>query len=250
MAVRPGCRFPQTACGVGLAGAGGRCAGRRAGRMIGAGGCAPSWVSMPGRPSWCHTSTRTSVGHPEDLLAGHRDRMARRGVARASPWGLCGCRSSAAGPSLEFEAMLKVAFADLGSRDDLIARLTEIAELTLTIGATIAEQYLAGQGSFPDRLHISRPGLTVHARPPRRDPRRGPLGPDRGQRLARYPTSTRRGAGRIHPVPAHAAAVVIDDGQSRRCGGRTSRRPGSSAASAPDCSRAAWPWTTRGEDLR
>ena len=64
----------------------------------------------------------------------------------------------AAGPILEFEAMLKIAFADLGSRDDLVERLTEIAEdaeLKLAVGAAVAEQYLSGQGSFPDRLHVS-----------------------------------------------------------------------------------------------
>jgi len=64
----------------------------------------------------------------------------------------------AAGPSLEFEAMVKVAFADLGSRNALVERLTEIAEeaeLKLGVGAVIAEQYLAGHGSFPDRLHFS-----------------------------------------------------------------------------------------------
>ena len=64
----------------------------------------------------------------------------------------------AAGPSLEFEAMLKVAFADLGSRSDLVQRLTEIAddaELKLTVGAAISEQYLTGHGAFPDRLHVS-----------------------------------------------------------------------------------------------
>jgi PadR family transcriptional regulator AphA len=64
----------------------------------------------------------------------------------------------AAGPTLEFEAMLKVAFADLGSHRDLVARLTEIAEdaeLKLSLGAAVAEQYLTGHGAFPDRLHVS-----------------------------------------------------------------------------------------------
>ncbi len=64
----------------------------------------------------------------------------------------------AAGPTLEFEGMLKVAFADLGTRDDLLARLTEIAEdaeLRLSIGAEVARRYLSGEGAFPDRLHVS-----------------------------------------------------------------------------------------------
>ena len=62
------------------------------------------------------------------------------------------------GPTLEFEGMLKVAFADLGTRDDLLARLTDIAEdaeLRLALGAEVARRYLDGQGAFPDRLHVS-----------------------------------------------------------------------------------------------
>jgi len=42
------------------------------------------------------------------------------------------------------EGMLKIAFSDLGSRDDLLARLTDIveeAELKLAVGAAVAEQY-------------------------------------------------------------------------------------------------------------
>jgi DNA-binding PadR family transcriptional regulator len=62
------------------------------------------------------------------------------------------------GPTLEFEGMLKVAFADLGTRDDLLARLADIAEeaeVRLALGAEVARRYLDGQGAFPDRLHVS-----------------------------------------------------------------------------------------------
>ena len=46
----------------------------------------------------------------------------------------------------------------LGTHDDLLARLTDIAEdaeLRLARGAEVARRYLDGQGAFPDRLHVS-----------------------------------------------------------------------------------------------
>jgi len=64
----------------------------------------------------------------------------------------------ATGPVLEFEGMLKVSFGELGDRAALIARLTEIAEeaeAKVAIGDAVAEQYRSGNGSFPDRLHVS-----------------------------------------------------------------------------------------------
>ncbi len=64
----------------------------------------------------------------------------------------------AAGPVVEFEGMLKVSFADLGERDALVDRLREIAEdaeAKLAVGTAIAAQYIAGEGPFPDRLHVS-----------------------------------------------------------------------------------------------
>lgn len=66
-----------------------------------------------------------------------------------------------AGPVLEFEAMLKVSFADQGTVDGLLANIDAIiagAEARAAFGRALAEQYLGGQGPFPGRLGVS--GLT------------------------------------------------------------------------------------------
>ncbi|MGE3289238.1 MAG: PadR family transcriptional regulator [Pseudonocardia sp.] len=63
-----------------------------------------------------------------------------------------------AGPALEFEGMLKVAFAEHGRLEDLVRQLTRIArdaERMLATGDAVAGEYLAGRGAFPDRLHVS-----------------------------------------------------------------------------------------------
>lgn len=62
------------------------------------------------------------------------------------------------GPVLEFEALLKVAFADQGSKEGLIANLDAIiadAETRSAFGALLAEQYLSGAGPFAERLPVS-----------------------------------------------------------------------------------------------
>jgi PadR family transcriptional regulator AphA len=63
-----------------------------------------------------------------------------------------------AGPLLECEALVKIAYADLGSRDGLLANLTALIEDTtakLRFGEMIARQYLDGRGAFPQRLPVS-----------------------------------------------------------------------------------------------
>lgn len=63
-----------------------------------------------------------------------------------------------AGPLLECEALVKIAYADLGSRDGLLANLTALIEDTtakLHFGETIARQYLDGRGPFQQRLPVS-----------------------------------------------------------------------------------------------
>ncbi len=65
------------------------------------------------------------------------------------------------GPVLEFEAMLKVAFADQGTVGGLLANIDAIiadAEAKAVFGQALAEQYLSGGGPFPGRLAVS--GLT------------------------------------------------------------------------------------------
>lgn len=71
----------------------------------------------------------------------------------------------AAPRSTEFEAMLKVFFADAGSRDQLGATLraieTEAADKLAELRAVNA-QNLAGASRFPERLHLSVIALHLH----------------------------------------------------------------------------------------
>lgn len=61
-------------------------------------------------------------------------------------------------PVLEFEGLLKVLFADHGSRDDLVATLSSLRQQAaerMSTGAALAEEYLAGRGPFPERMHVN-----------------------------------------------------------------------------------------------
>jgi DNA-binding PadR family transcriptional regulator len=59
------------------------------------------------------------------------------------------------GMVIECEALVKIAYADQGSRDGLLANLTVLIEETtakLRFGEMIASSYLDGEGPFQDRL--------------------------------------------------------------------------------------------------
>jgi DNA-binding PadR family transcriptional regulator len=59
---------------------------------------------------------------------------------------------------LEFEAMLKVFFADQGSKAQLSSRIADIARATeheLDRAAAFDDEYLATGGPFPERLHLT-----------------------------------------------------------------------------------------------
>jgi len=63
-----------------------------------------------------------------------------------------------AGPVLECEALVKVAYADQGTRDGLLANLAALiddATAKLHFGEMIASAYLEGRGPFPERLPLS-----------------------------------------------------------------------------------------------
>jgi PadR family transcriptional regulator, regulatory protein AphA len=63
-----------------------------------------------------------------------------------------------AGPVLECEALVKVAYADQGTRDGLLANLTALiddATAKLHFGEMIATSYLEGRGPFQERLPLS-----------------------------------------------------------------------------------------------
>jgi PadR family transcriptional regulator AphA len=63
-----------------------------------------------------------------------------------------------AGPSLEFEQLLKIDFADSGSRDDILANLAATLEWVQRENAenlVAGRAYLAGRGSFPERAALN-----------------------------------------------------------------------------------------------
>jgi PadR family transcriptional regulator, regulatory protein AphA len=63
-----------------------------------------------------------------------------------------------AGPVLECEALVKIAYADQGTRDGLLANLAALIDDTtakLAFGQMIATSYLEGRGPFQERLPLS-----------------------------------------------------------------------------------------------
>jgi PadR family transcriptional regulator AphA len=62
------------------------------------------------------------------------------------------------GPVLECEALVKIAYADQGTRDGLLANLAALiddATAKLHFGEMIAQSYLHGRGPFQERLPFS-----------------------------------------------------------------------------------------------
>ncbi len=62
------------------------------------------------------------------------------------------------GVVLECEALVKIAYADLGTRDGLLANLAALIDDTtakLAFGEMIAASYLEGRGPFQERLPLS-----------------------------------------------------------------------------------------------
>ena len=60
-----------------------------------------------------------------------------------------------AGPVLEFEQLVRVFFAEYGSKQDLLATLATLdtwREQRAVRGAAICREYLEGRGPFPERL--------------------------------------------------------------------------------------------------
>jgi PadR family transcriptional regulator, regulatory protein AphA len=59
------------------------------------------------------------------------------------------------GPTIEFEQLIKVFFAEHGTRDDLLATLASVHHWSgerLGAGAAVPQAYLDGRGPFPERL--------------------------------------------------------------------------------------------------
>ncbi len=63
--------------------------------------------------------------------------------------------TAGAGPVLEFEALVKVFFAEHGSKADLLATIEGVrawTEARSAVGVAICREYLEGEGPFPERL--------------------------------------------------------------------------------------------------
>jgi PadR family transcriptional regulator, regulatory protein AphA len=77
-----------------------------------------------------------------------------RAGGRLTRWPSAPC----AGPLLECEALVKIAYADQGTRAGLLVNLDALIEDTtakLRFGEMIARRYLDGQGPFQQRLPVS-----------------------------------------------------------------------------------------------
>ncbi|MBV8690025.1 MAG: PadR family transcriptional regulator [Actinobacteria bacterium] len=60
-----------------------------------------------------------------------------------------------AGPVLEFEGLIKLFYAEHGSKDDMLATLARVRDWSherRAAGAGISRSYLEGKGAFPERL--------------------------------------------------------------------------------------------------
>lgn len=61
-------------------------------------------------------------------------------------------------PILWFEALVRVFFADFGTREELLASLRSVRTLADEIqaaGTEVAREYLEGRAAFPGRMHLS-----------------------------------------------------------------------------------------------
>lgn len=101
----------------------------------------------------------------EQAMTGARRRtvytVTRKGRTALSAW----LSEAPAPPTLEFEGMLKIFFADGGSIEQLHATLTSIAE---TAEDRLAElegkviEFGSADAQFPERLHLNAIGLRFH----------------------------------------------------------------------------------------
>ena len=92
-------------------------------------------------------ATTESVGRrPRTVYA-----ITRKGRRALAAW----VPEESDGPQLEFEALVKVFFAEHGTRDDLLATLERVRAWCLDQEVTTADiprAYVEGRGAFPERL--------------------------------------------------------------------------------------------------
>jgi DNA-binding PadR family transcriptional regulator len=73
-------------------------------------------------------------------------------------------REPPAAQRLESEAALRILYGNLGSREDLlaaIARVADDAEDSIEHFSRLGEEYAAGEGRFPERIHVNALLLTL-----------------------------------------------------------------------------------------
>lgn len=94
----------------------------------------------------------------KDEMTGQRPRtvysITAKGRRALADW----VAAPGAGPQLEYEALLKVVFAEHGTKDDLVRSIDTIrehAELNLAFGSALAEEYLKTGGPYPERTAIN-----------------------------------------------------------------------------------------------
>jgi hypothetical protein len=87
----------------------------------------------------------------------NRDLAATHTTGQTAAHGACIEFWSGTGPVLEFEELLKVFFADHGTKDDALAAVGHIrawAEQQNAENIAVAHAYLAGTGPFPERAAV------------------------------------------------------------------------------------------------
>lgn len=103
----------------------------------------------------------------EGLATASREHTGKRGrtVYRINRRGRTALRQWLSEPSrprsTEFEAMVKVFFADAGPKDQLLATLHDIEQEAITRLTALADMAATDPFPFPERLHISALGLQM-----------------------------------------------------------------------------------------
>ena len=101
------------------------------------------------------TATREQTGQRGRTVY----RITRQGRRALRDW----LSEPAAPRTIEFEGMLKVFFADAGSRDQLLETLDRIEEEAQGRLAALAEMAATRPVPFPERAHLSAIALRLHA---------------------------------------------------------------------------------------
>jgi PadR family transcriptional regulator AphA len=106
------------------------------------------------RRIWPRASSKL-YEEPKKLVAHGLARSADKGRRTLAAW----LREPGDGPVLEFEALLKIGFADSGSRADVLANVSATRAWVLAQNEenlATARAYLEGRGAFPERAALNQ----------------------------------------------------------------------------------------------